>query len=130
MRRVRAGRSNSRAQLFGLGAGHGLAHPHRSVMEGVAFAAARHLHIMEKDAGHKLDRVIGCAAMAATATGRFSALEKAVDPFVKYVDEVQPDPAWRERHARDAAAVQPPVQPLTGALRRPRLAGLQLLKQE
>ena len=37
---------NARAQFFGIGAGHGLPHLHRAVMEGVAFAAARHLRIM------------------------------------------------------------------------------------
>ncbi len=42
---------NARAQFFGLGAAHGLAHLHRAVLEGVAFAAARHLRIMERAAG-------------------------------------------------------------------------------
>ena len=97
---------NARAQFFGLGAAHGLAHLHRAVLEGVAFAAARHLRIMEKAAGRRLERVIasgggartplwlkikasvygapivvpkepecgvvGCAALAATAAGRFA----------------------------------------------------------
>jgi xylulokinase len=125
---------NARAQLFGLGAAHGLPHLHRAVMEGVAFAAARHLRIMEQAAGQKLERVIasgggaktalwlkikasvygipivapkepecgiiGCAAMAATATGRFSRIEDAVAAFVRYADEIQPDPAWAEIYAR------------------------------
>ena len=36
---------NARAQFFGLGAGHDLAHLHRAVMEGVAFAASRHRQV-------------------------------------------------------------------------------------
>jgi xylulokinase len=125
---------NARAQFFGLGAGHGLAHLHRSVLEGVAFAAARHLRIMEKAAGRKLERVIasgggaktelwlkikasvygvpivvpkepecgviGCAALAATAVGRFGRLEDAVAAYVRYVDEVKPDPGWAHTYAR------------------------------
>ena len=107
---------------------------HRAVLEGVAFAAARHLRIMEHAAGRRLERVIasgggaktelwlkikasvygvpivvpkepecgvvGCAAMAATATGRFSKLEDAVDAYVRHVDEVLPDPAWADIYAR------------------------------
>ena len=38
---------NSRAQLFGLSAGHGLAQMHRAVLEGVGFAVNRHLRVME-----------------------------------------------------------------------------------
>jgi xylulokinase len=125
---------NARAQFFGLGAAHGLAHLHRAVLEGVAFAAARHLHIMEKAVGHKLERVIasgggaktelwlkikssiygipivvpkepecgviGCAAMAATATGRFSDLQRAVDAYVRYDAEVKPESAWVETYGR------------------------------
>lgn len=125
---------NARAQFFGIGAAHGLSHLHRAVLEGVAFAAARHLHIMEQAAGHKLERVIasgggaktalwlkikasvygipivvpkepecgviGCAAMAATATGQFSTLQQAIDAFVRYETEVQPVPAWAETYAR------------------------------
>lgn len=125
---------NARAQFFGIGAAHGLSHLHRAVLEGVAFAAARHLHIMEHAAGHKLERVIasgggaktalwlkikasiygipivvpkepecgviGCAAMAATATGQFSTLQQAIDAFARYETEVQPVPAWAETYAR------------------------------
>lgn len=125
---------NARAQFFGLGAAHGLAHLHRAVLEGVAFAAARHLRIMEHAAGRKLERVIasgggaktelwlkikasvygvpivlpkepecgivGCAAMAATATGRFASLEDAITAYVRHVDEVAPDPVWAETYAR------------------------------
>jgi xylulokinase len=125
---------NARAQFFGIGAAHGLKELHRAVLEGVAFAAARHLKIMERATGHRLERVIasgggaksplwlkikasiygmpiivpreaecgviGCAAMAATATGRFSRIEAAVSSHVKYADEVRPDPAWTETYAR------------------------------
>ncbi len=125
---------NARAQFFGLGAAHGLAHLHRAVMEGVAFAAARHLRIMERAAGHKLERVIasgggaktalwlkikasvygapivvpkeaecgviGCAAMAATASGRFPDIHEAIGAYVRHVDEIQPDPEWAETYAR------------------------------
>ena len=125
---------NARAQFFGLGAAHGLPHLHRAVMEGVAFAAARHLKVMERAAGRKLERVIasgggaktelwlkikasvygvpvvapkesecgiiGCAAMAATATGRFADIHAAVGAYVRHVDEIQPDPEWAETYAR------------------------------
>jgi xylulokinase len=125
---------NARAQFFGLGAGHGLGHLHRAVLEGVAFAAARHLRIMEKAAGRKIERVvasgggaktelwlkikaslygapivapkepecgvIGCAALAATAAGRFARLEDAVARFVRYDREVAPDPGWAATYAR------------------------------
>jgi len=125
---------NARAQFFGIGAAHGLPHLHRAAMEGVAFAAARHLRIMEHAAERKLEKVIasgggaktelwlkikasvygipivvpkeaecgviGCAAMAATATGRFSRVEDAVSAYVRYADEVQPDPAWAETYQR------------------------------
>lgn len=125
---------NSRAQFFGLGAGHGTAHLHRSVMEGVALAVNRHIRIMEAASGVRLDRVvasgggaktefwlkikasaycrpivvpeetecgvIGCAAMAAHATGRFATLDEAVSALVRYSAEVEPDPDWAERYAR------------------------------
>jgi xylulokinase len=125
---------NTRAQFFGLGAAHGLAHLHRAVLEGVAFAAARYLRVMEKAAGRSIERVIasgggaktplwlkikasvygvpiavpkepecgvvGCAALAATATGRFSRVEDAVGAYVRYVDEASPDPRWAETYAR------------------------------
>jgi xylulokinase len=57
---------NARAQFFGLGAGHGLAHLHRAVMEGVAFAGVRHLHIMEHAAQQKVERVIASGGGAKT----------------------------------------------------------------
>jgi xylulokinase len=57
---------NARAQFFGLGASHGLAHLHRSVLEGVAFAAARYLRIMEKAADHRIERVIASGGGAKT----------------------------------------------------------------
>ncbi len=125
---------NARAQFFGLGAAHGPAHLHRAVMEGVAFAAARHLRIMERAAGRKLERVIasgggaktalwlkikasvygapivvpketecgviGCAAMAATASGRFPDIQQAIGAYVRHGDAIQPDPEWAETYAR------------------------------
>lgn len=57
---------NARAQFFGIGAAHGLAELHRAVMEGVAFAAGRHLRIMERAAGHRLERVIASGGGAKT----------------------------------------------------------------
>lgn len=58
---------NARAQYFGLGAAHGLPHLHRAVMEGVAFAAARHLRIMEAASGRPVERVIASGGGAKTA---------------------------------------------------------------
>lgn len=57
---------NARAQLFGLGAGHGLPHLHRAVMEGVAFAGNRHLVIMQGASGQKVERVIASGGGAKT----------------------------------------------------------------
>jgi xylulokinase len=58
---------NARAQFFGLGAAHGSAHLHRAVMEGVAFAAARHFRIMEAAAGQPIRRLIASGGGAKTA---------------------------------------------------------------
>jgi xylulokinase len=58
---------NARAQFFGLGAAHGLPHLHRAVMEGVAFAAARHLRIMEAATGRPIERLIASGGGAKTA---------------------------------------------------------------
>jgi xylulokinase len=125
---------NSRAQFFGITAEHGLAHLHRAVMEGVAFAVTRQLRIMEQAAGRRLERVIasgggaktplwlkikasaynipilvpeeaecgviGCAAIAATATGRFAKAEEAAAAFVQYAGEILPDPKWAETYQR------------------------------
>lgn len=121
---------NARAQYFGIGAAHGLAHMHRSVLEGVAFAVKRHINILDRISGTPIERVIasgggartelwlrikasvygipilvpeeaecgivGCAAMAATATGQFSRVEDAADAYVSHGEEVRPDPAWAE----------------------------------
>ena len=57
---------NARAQFFGLGASHGLAELQRATLEGVAFAAARHLRIMEAAAGQPLERVIASGGGAKT----------------------------------------------------------------
>ena len=59
-------RTNSRAQFIGLTSGHGTEHLHRAVMEGVAFAAARNLRIMEA-AGNRLDRMVAAGGGARTA---------------------------------------------------------------
>jgi xylulokinase len=44
--------------------------------------------------------LVGCAAVAATATGRFSSLEEAAAAFVRYAREIQPDPKWADVYAR------------------------------
>jgi xylulokinase len=56
---------NARAQFFGLTSGHGIAHLHRAVMEGVAFAARRNLRLM-KAAGHPMDRLVASGGGAKT----------------------------------------------------------------
>jgi xylulokinase len=43
--------------------------------------------------------VVGCAAMAATALGRFARVEDAAAAYVGYAGEVAPDPAWAEVYA-------------------------------
>lgn len=125
---------NARAQLFGIAAAHGLAHLHRAVLEGVAFAVTRHVKLMEQASGRRLERVIasgggaktalwlrikasaygipivvpeeaecgvvGCAALAATATGRFATVQQAVASFVRYGDEIRPDSRWAETYGR------------------------------
>lgn len=125
---------NSRAQLFGITAGHGLAHLHRAVLEGVAFAVARHIRIMQASSGTRMERVIasgggaraelwmkikasvygmpilvpaepecgviGGAAIAATAVGQFSRPEDAAAAFVRYSEEIHPDPAWSDVYRR------------------------------
>ncbi len=58
-------RTNARAQFIGLTSGHGAGHLHRAVMEGVAFAAARNLRIMEA-AGNRLDRMVAAGGGART----------------------------------------------------------------
>ena len=44
--------------------------------------------------------VIGCAALAAVATGRLSAIDRAASAFVRYAEEVKPDPRWMEVYGR------------------------------
>ncbi len=58
-------RTNSRAQFIGLTSAHGTGELHRAVMEGVAFAAARNLAIMEA-AGNRLDRMVAAGGGART----------------------------------------------------------------
>lgn len=125
---------NARAQFFGIAASHGLAHLHRAVLEGVAFAVTRHIRVMEQASGRRLERVIasgggaktalwlkikasaygipivvpqepecgvvGCAALAATATGRFATAQQAAEAFVRHSREIAPDPRWAEVYAR------------------------------
>ncbi|HMF68077.1 MAG TPA: pentose kinase, partial [Phyllobacterium sp.] len=43
--------------------------------------------------------IIGCAIMAATATGRFTQVEAAADAHVAYADEILPDPRWSDIYA-------------------------------
>lgn len=120
---------NARAQFFGIGAAHGLAHLHRAVLEGVAFATKRHINSLNAISGAPLTRIVasgggartelwmkikasvyglpilvprepecglvGCAIMAATATGRFASVEQAADALVHYDREIRPDPAWQ-----------------------------------
>jgi len=125
---------NSRAQFFGLSAGHGIDELHRAVLEGVGFAVNRHLAIMERATGTVPDTLvasgggaradlwlrikasiydrpilvpeepecglIGCAALAAVATGGASDLADATSRLVRHAREVLPDPAWAERYRR------------------------------
>ena len=56
---------NARAQFFGLTSGHGTAHLHRAVMEGVAFAARRNLLLM-KAAGHPIEQLVASGGGAKT----------------------------------------------------------------
>ena len=58
---------NARAQFFGLGAAHGLPELQRAALEGVAFAAARHLRVMQTAAGRPVERVIASSGGAKSA---------------------------------------------------------------
>ncbi|MBY5323953.1 MULTISPECIES: xylulokinase [Rhizobium] len=49
---------NARAQYFGIGAAHGLAHMHRAVLEGVAFAVKRHINILDRISNAPLERIV------------------------------------------------------------------------
>jgi xylulokinase len=42
--------------------------------------------------------LVGCAAMAATATGLFAKVEDAAEAYVSYAEEIAPDPAWSETY--------------------------------
>ena len=44
--------------------------------------------------------IVGCAAMAGVATGRFADARAASDALVAHEREVLPEPAWVERYAR------------------------------
>lgn len=125
---------NSRAQFFGLSAGHGLAEMHRAVLEGVGFAVNHHLQIMERATGTRpeiliasgggakadlwlrikaaiYDRpilipeepecgLVGCAILAAVATGAASDVSTAADTMVSYAREVIPEPRWAAHYQR------------------------------
>jgi xylulokinase len=125
---------NSRAQFFGLAAGHGLPHMHRAVLEGVAFAVNRHLAVMERATGTRPETLIasgggakadlwlqikaavyrrpilipeepecglvGCAVLAAVATGAASDLTQAVSRLVRFGREVKPNQGWADVYAR------------------------------
>ncbi|MEY8141197.1 FGGY-family carbohydrate kinase [Falsihalocynthiibacter sp. CO-5D18] len=125
---------NSRAQFFGLAAGHGLPQMHRSVLEGVGFAVNRHLQVLERATGTRPEMLIasgggakadlwlqikaaiydrpilipeeaecglvGCAALAAVATGNASDLNEASRQTVRHAREVHPDPRWVDHYAQ------------------------------
>ncbi|PLK68830.1 pentose kinase [Rhizobium sp. TH135] len=57
---------NARAQYFGIGAQHGLAHMHRAVLEGVAFATKRHINILDAISGEPLKRIVASGGGAKT----------------------------------------------------------------
>jgi xylulokinase len=57
---------NSRAQFFGLTAGHGLAEQHRAVLEGVAFSVRRELGPLQAD-GRRPDRFVAAGGGARSA---------------------------------------------------------------
>lgn len=58
--------SNSRAQFFGIGAQHGLAHLHRSVLEGVAFGVRRHIALIQS-ADVRMERLVAASGGAKAA---------------------------------------------------------------
>jgi xylulokinase len=57
---------NARAQYFGIGASHGLAHMHRAILEGVAFAVKRHINVLDAISGVPLERIIASGGGAKT----------------------------------------------------------------
>lgn len=44
--------------------------------------------------------LVGCAALAATATGRFAHAAAAADVLVRFAEEIAPEPSWMERYRR------------------------------
>lgn len=42
--------------------------------------------------------IVGCAAMAAAATGLYSTVEDAAEAYVSYSEEITPDPEWAETY--------------------------------
>ena len=69
------------------------------------------------------DAAWSCAAMAATATGRFPSLDDAIAAYVRYVDEVAYRSAWAETYATMQPVFDKLYFPLPSALRRSRRAG-------
>ncbi|MEP7453938.1 FGGY family carbohydrate kinase [Phyllobacterium sp. SB3] len=58
---------NARAQFFGIGANHGLAHMHRAILEGVAFGVKRHINVLDAISGAPLERIIASGGGTKTA---------------------------------------------------------------
>ncbi|KAB7619386.1 pentose kinase, partial [Verminephrobacter sp. Larva24] len=44
--------------------------------------------------------LVGCAAMAQTALGRFSSVQDAAQALVKYQADMLPDPRWQDIYRR------------------------------
>ena len=44
--------------------------------------------------------LVGCAALAAAATGRFASPVAAAEAFVRFTEEINPDPAWADTYRR------------------------------
>ena len=44
--------------------------------------------------------IVGCAAMARTATGAHGTLDEAIGAMVRFGAEIGPDPAWSDTYAR------------------------------
>jgi len=57
---------NARAQFFGIGAAHEMEHLDRAILEGIAFAMARHIRIMEQASGKPLERIVAAGGGART----------------------------------------------------------------
>ena len=67
--------------------------------------------------------LVGCAAIAATATGRFASLEQAAAAFVRYAQRNPAGPGMGRGLCQDAAGLRQALPAQPGALRRPRPPG-------